>query len=47
LKNIYNRECSTFMQKNPGMSITKYQVAALTYKPYIKAMSVWLYNSEK
>ena len=39
LKNIYNRECSTFMQKNPGMSITKYQVAALTYKPYIKAMS--------
>jgi hypothetical protein len=27
------------MQKNPGMSISKYQVAALTYKPYIKAMS--------
>jgi hypothetical protein len=27
------------MQKNPGMSISKYQVAALTYKTYIKAMS--------
>ena len=27
------------MQKNPGMNISKYQVAALTYKPYIKAMS--------
>ena len=39
LKNIYNRECSTFMQKNSGMSITKYPVAALTYKPYIKTMS--------
>jgi hypothetical protein len=27
------------MQKNSDMSVTKYLVAALTYKPYIKTMS--------
>lgn len=35
----YNQECQIYMQKNPGVSITKYEVAQLTAKPYLKALS--------
>ena len=36
---MYNRECHTYMQNNPGISITKYAIAELTARPYVKAMS--------
>ena len=39
LKCMYNRECHTYMQNNPGISITKYAIAELTARPYVKAMS--------
>ena len=38
-KNIYNIECKSFLQKNPGLKITKYDVASLSSRPYLKAMS--------
>ncbi|XP_046564293.1 uncharacterized protein LOC124273117 [Haliotis rubra] len=38
-KCMYNRECQLFLQRNPGMKITKYEVAKLTAKPYLKALS--------
>jgi hypothetical protein len=39
LKNMYYRECATYMQQNPGATITKYEIAKLSSKPYLKAMS--------
>ena len=39
LKCLYDRECQAYLQKNPGISITKYEVARLTSKPYMKALS--------
>ena len=39
LKCMYNRECQAYMRNNPGISVTKYAIAELTSKPYVKAMS--------
>ena len=33
LKSQYYKECQTFLQQNPGISITRYEVAKLTAKP--------------
>jgi len=38
-KNIYYQECQRFMKLNPGLNITKYNIAELTSKPYLKALS--------
>ena len=37
-KSQYNKECKAYLQKNPGVTITKYEVAKLTSKPYLKAV---------
>ena len=37
-KNLYYRECQRYMHENPGMSVTKYEVASLTSRPYTKAL---------
>ena len=39
LKKMYYAGCSDYMLKNPGASVTKYDLASLTCKPYLKAMS--------
>lgn len=33
------RECSSYMQNNPGATVTKYEIAKLSSKPYMKAIS--------
>ena len=38
-KAIYNSECQAYMKKFPGANITSYQIAELTNKPYLKALS--------
>ncbi|XP_053372948.1 uncharacterized protein LOC123560642 [Mercenaria mercenaria] len=38
-KSMYYSECQNFMKRNPGMNVTKYQIASLTSKPYLKALS--------
>ena len=38
-KAIYNKECQTYMKNNPGLTITKYQVAELTSRPYMKSLT--------
>lgn len=38
-KNMYYRECSSYMQHNPGATVAKYEIAKLISKPYLKAMS--------
>ena len=38
-KSMYSRECQLYMRSNPGLQVTKYDVAKLTAKPYLKAMS--------
>ncbi|XP_048250446.1 uncharacterized protein LOC124117724 [Haliotis rufescens] len=38
-KSMYSRECQLYLQRNPGVKITKYEVAKLTAKPYLRAMS--------
>ena len=38
-KRMYNMSCHTYMKQNPGLSINKYNVAQLTAKPYVKALS--------
>lgn len=38
-KNMYYRECSSYMQQNPGATVTKYEIVKLSSKPYLKAMS--------
>lgn len=37
-KAYYNTECQTYLHNNPGISISRYEVADLTAKPYIKAV---------
>lgn len=39
MKEMYNKECQLYMQKNPGIPITKYQIAEETSRPYMRAMS--------
>lgn len=39
LKAMYNKECQLYMERNPGINISKYQVAKLTNKPYMRALS--------
>ena len=36
---MFNHECQFYMRNHPGLTITKYQVAALTYKPYLKLLT--------
>ena len=38
-KSTYNKDCQDYMKHNPGLSITKYEVAKLTAKPYVIAVS--------
>ena len=38
-KTMFNRECQSYMRNHPGLTITKYQVAALTHKPYLKSLT--------
>ena len=38
LKSHYYKECQTYLQQNPGISITRYEVAKLTARPYLKAL---------
>ena len=38
-KTMYNKECQNYMKNHPGMTVTKYQVAALTAKPYMKSLT--------
>ena len=38
-KAMYNKECQAYMKNNPGITITKYQVAELTARPYMKALT--------
>lgn len=38
-KSMYYTECQSFMRRNPGMNISKYDIACLTRKPYMKAFS--------
>ncbi|KAH3770006.1 hypothetical protein DPMN_171285 [Dreissena polymorpha] len=39
MKHHYNNECKAYMHANPGVSITRYDVARLTARPYGKAFS--------
>ncbi|XP_060608620.1 uncharacterized protein LOC132760626 [Ruditapes philippinarum] len=38
-KAFYYTECQQYLQHNPGVYITKYEIASLTSKPYLKAFS--------
>ena len=38
-KTMYYSECQSYMKKHPGMNITKYDIAELTSRPYLKALS--------
>uniref|UniRef100_A0A8W8MY58 Uncharacterized protein n=1 Tax=Magallana gigas TaxID=29159 RepID=A0A8W8MY58_MAGGI len=38
MKEMFNKECQLYMEKNPGIHITKYQVAEITARPYMRAM---------
>ena len=38
-KSMYNSECHASMKSNPGLSVTKYEVALLTSTPYLRALS--------
>ena len=37
-KSKYNKECQAYLQQNPGIAITKYEIAKLTAKPYLKSV---------
>ena len=39
LKKLYNRECQSYIHSNPGISITRYEIARLTAKPYTRAFT--------
>jgi hypothetical protein len=39
LKFMYSKECQMYLQKNPGINITKYEIAELTRRPYLRALS--------
>jgi hypothetical protein len=36
LKSMYSKECQMYLQKHPGINITKYEIAELTRRPYIR-----------
>ena len=38
-KTMYSRECQLYLKNHPGIAITKYEVAELTSKPYVKALT--------
>ena len=38
-KCMYNHECEMYKKINTGISITKYAIAKLSAKPYVKAFS--------
>lgn len=38
-KQFYNAECQSYKRQNPGISLNEYNVAGLSAKPYLKAMS--------
>ena len=38
-KSMYYTECQNYLKKHPGINISKYQIAELTSKPYLKAVS--------
>ncbi|MEW8543568.1 MAG: hypothetical protein AB2693_08525 [Candidatus Thiodiazotropha sp.] len=38
-KTMYNTVCQNYMKSNPGLTITKYQIAELTCKPYLKSLT--------
>ena len=38
-KSMYYTECQNYLKKHPGINISKYQVAELTLKTYLKAVS--------
>ncbi|XP_053403159.1 uncharacterized protein LOC128558274 [Mercenaria mercenaria] len=38
-KKMYSQECQKYMKLNPGINITKYSIAELTSKPYLKALT--------
>ena len=38
LSSQYYKECQSYLQQNPGISITRYEVAKLTAKPCLKAL---------
>jgi hypothetical protein len=39
LKKYYSHECHSYMHSNPGVSVTRYEVARLTSRPYAKSFS--------
>ncbi|KAJ8028895.1 hypothetical protein HOLleu_28147 [Holothuria leucospilota] len=39
LKDFYHHECQTYMRKNPGQVITRYEVCQLISKAYLKAFT--------
>lgn len=39
MKKYYYQECKNYMHSNPGVCITKYEIAKLTARPYAKAFS--------
>ena len=38
-KAMYYSECQAYMRRNPGANVSKYQIAELTAKPYLKALA--------
>ena len=38
LKSQYYKDCQSYLQQNPGISITRYEEAKLTAKPYLKTL---------
>ena len=38
-KSMYYNECKDYMKHHPGLTITKYEVAQLTAKPYMKSVT--------
>ena len=38
-KTMYYKECQDFIKRHPGLTVTKYDVAKLTAKPYIKSLT--------
>ena len=38
-KSMLNSKCQAYMKRNPGLSVTKHEVAQLTSTPYLRALS--------
>ena len=36
LKSMYSKECQMYLQKHPAVNITKYEIAELTRRPYLR-----------